>query len=92
MLYNVMLVSAVQQSKSATCIHISPIFRIFFSHLGHHRALSRVPCAKQSVLINDLFTHSINTVFISIPSSQFIPLPLSSPLGVICLFFSSYVY
>ena len=31
MLYNVVLVSAVQQSESAICIHISPLFRISFS-------------------------------------------------------------
>ena len=37
-------VSAVQQSESAVRIHISPFFG-FPSHLGHHRALSRVPCA-----------------------------------------------
>ena len=33
LIYNVVLVSAVQQSKSVICIHIS-IFRVF-SHIGH---------------------------------------------------------
>ena len=27
------------------CVYISPLFFRFPSHLGHHRALSRVPCA-----------------------------------------------
>ena len=33
-----MLVSAVQQSESATCMHM--FFLVFPSHLGHQRALS----------------------------------------------------
>ena len=39
-------VSALQQSESVICIHISPFFG-FPSHLGHHRVLSRDPCAIQ---------------------------------------------
>ena len=44
-LYNVLLVSAVQQSESATCIHVSlpPRASLPSPHptpLGHHRALS----------------------------------------------------
>ena len=31
-------------------IYMYPLFFGFPSHLGHHRALSRVPCALQSVL------------------------------------------
>ena len=42
LLYNVVLVSAVQKNESALCTHIPP--------LCHHRALSRVPCATQQVL------------------------------------------
>ena len=38
----VVLVSAVQQSESAIYI---PSFFEFPSHLGHHKALSRVYCA-----------------------------------------------
>ena len=49
MLYYV-LISVVQQSESAICIHICPIFG-FPSHLVHQRALSRVPGAIQKVLI-----------------------------------------
>ena len=49
-----LLVSAAQQSESAICIHI-PLFFGFPSHLGHHRALRKVPCAIQQVLIGYLF-------------------------------------
>ena len=41
LLYNVALVSAVQQSESAICIHVSLPFWI----LGLHQPLSRVHCA-----------------------------------------------
>ena len=41
LLYNVVLVSAVQQSESVIYIQLSLFFG-FPSHLGHHRALSRV--------------------------------------------------
>ena len=37
------------------CVCIYPLFFEFPSHLGHHRALSRVPCAVQQVLISYLF-------------------------------------
>ena len=33
-------------------VYINPLFYGFPSHLGHHRALSRVPCAIQWVLIS----------------------------------------
>ena len=52
LLYNVLLVSAVNQLS----IYIYPLFFRFSSHLSHHRALSRVPCAIWSVLglLNEL--------------------------------------
>ena len=50
----VVLVSAVQQSEAVIRIHISTLFRSP-SNLGHHRALSRAPCAIQWVLISYLF-------------------------------------
>ena len=53
LLYHVVLVSSVQ-SESAVCIHASPLF-LFLSHLGHPKALSRVPCAMQSVPMSHLF-------------------------------------
>ena len=36
-------------------IHIYPLFFRFYSHIGHYRVLSRVPCAVQQVLISHLF-------------------------------------
>ena len=39
LLYNVVLVSAVQQSESAICIHISPVFWISFPFRSEHNAI-----------------------------------------------------
>ena len=50
LIFNVVLVSAVQQSESVLHIHIS-LFLRFFTHLGHYRVLSRVPYATQQVLL-----------------------------------------
>ena len=77
MIYNVMLVSAVQQSESVIRIHISLFFR-FPSNLGHHRALSRVPCAIQSVLIRYLF-YIQQCIYVN-PNLPVHPTP-PSPLG-----------
>ena len=52
MLYNAVLISAVQQSESAIYMYTYPLFLGFPSHLGHHRALNRVPCAMQQVLVS----------------------------------------
>ena len=46
LIYNVVLASGVQQCDSVIHIHIFILFR-FFSHVGYHRTLSRVPCAIQ---------------------------------------------
>ena len=54
-------------------VYTHPLFFGFPSHLGHHRALSRAPCAVQSVLISH-FIHS-SSVHMSIPVSQSIPTP-----------------
>ena len=45
LLCNVVLISAVQQMNQPHA-YISSLFE-FPSHLGHHRALSRVPCTIQ---------------------------------------------
>ena len=50
----ILLVSTVWQCESTICIH-TPLWFSFPSHLGHHRALSRVPCAVQQVLMIYLF-------------------------------------
>ena len=52
--FNVVLFSPVQQSESAICIHISPLFWISCP-FSHRRALSRVPCGIQYVLFSYLF-------------------------------------
>ena len=39
-IYNVVLVSAVEQSESVIHIHVSTLFLRFFSHIGHYRVLS----------------------------------------------------
>lgn len=39
-------VSAIQQRKSVTCIHISPVFTIYYP-FRYHGTMSRVPCAMQ---------------------------------------------
>ena len=49
-------------------VYLYHFFFGFPSHLGHHRALSRVPCAIQQVLII-YFIHSINSANMSIPIS-----------------------
>ena len=62
LLYNVASVSTVQQSDSAICVYISPLFLIS-SHLDNHRALSRVPCVIQQVLISCLFYTRYQSVY-----------------------------
>ena len=44
LIYNVVLVSGVQQSSWSHIYMYSFFFR-YFSHLGYNRILSRVPCA-----------------------------------------------
>ena len=39
-----MFVSGVQQSEPVIYIYTYPFFFGFFSHTGHHKVLSRVPC------------------------------------------------
>ena len=40
LIYNVVLVSAVEQSESVIHIHVSTLFLRFSSHIGHYRVLS----------------------------------------------------
>ena len=46
MVYNVVLVSNVQQNESVIHIHIAALLR-FFSYIGYYRILSSVSCAIQ---------------------------------------------
>ena len=58
MLYNVVFFSSIQQSESVICI-INPLISGFPSHLNHHGALRRVPCAIYSRLsLAIYFMHS----------------------------------
>ena len=85
MLYDVVLVSAVQQSESAICVHISPPSRVSLlplpprpTPLGHHRALSCAPCAIQQLPIATDFTQS--TIHMLVLLSQFVlPAALAAP-------------
>lgn len=43
LLYNVVLVSLVQQSESVIHVYIYPL--LLGSHIGHFRVLNKVPCA-----------------------------------------------
>ena len=91
LLYTAVSVSAVQQSESAVCIHISCIFK-FSSHLGHQRAPSRVPCAVQQVLISYVF-YTQQCIYVN-PNLPIHPTLPSFPLGIhtffslrLCLYF-----
>ena len=69
---------------SYTYTYVHSVFR-FFPHIDHCRVSSRVPCAIQEVLISYLFIHS--NVYMSVPSSPFIPPQPLSPLVTINLFY-----
>jgi len=89
LLCSVVLVSNVQQSESAIHIHLLPFG--LPSHSGHQSALSRVLCARSLLTVSQIdgtcisfvicFIHSINSVYVSVPASQFLS-PLPFPLGV----------
>ena len=58
-------------------VYIYPCFFFWFpSHLGYHRALSRVLCAISQFSLVIYFMLSINSVYMSIPVSWFLPLLL----------------
>ena len=63
------------QSESAMCSHICPLSWIAFPF----RSLQIELNSRSSLVI--CFMHSVNSVYMSVPVSQFIPLPLSL-LGV----------
>ena len=59
-------------------VYIYPLFFRFFSHIGHYRVLSRVPCAILLYSRSLLFVCFIyRSVYMSIPISQLIPPPLT---------------
>ena len=69
MLYEFQVYSKVNQLY----IYVYPLFFRFFSHVGNYRALSRVPCAIQQVLISCLF-YIQQCVYVT-PSLPIHPLP-----------------
>ena len=69
-------------------IYIYPLFFRFFSHLGHYRVLSRVPCAVQQILMSYLF-YIQYCVYVN-PNLPIYPSPLS-PLITISLFSTSVI-
>ena len=87
-LYNVVLASNAQQNESAIHIHISPPFWISL-HLGHHRALSRVPCAIQYVPLGCLFYTQYQQCICVNPNLPIPPTPPLFPLVSIHLFSTS---
>ena len=97
LLYDAVLVSAVQQSESAmhvyihthvyvpVSIYVYPLCFGFASSLGHQRAQGRVPCVTQKVLII-YFICSINGIYVSVPTSQFLHLALSLDIHTFVLY------
>ena len=79
LLYNVVLVSAVQQRESPVCIHTSPPSWASYSpqptHLGHHRALSWAPLLCSSGPLDPLYTRKCMYVSATLP----VQLTLSFP-------------
>ena len=77
--FTVLLVSALQVSESAVCIHISPPSQPALSSLptpGHHRARSQAPCTIWQVPAGCMAVHT------SVPASPFIPPSLPSALYI----------
>ena len=70
LIYNVVLISAVQQSESV--IHIYTFFFIFFSIMVYPRTLNIVHCTTQQNLVVHLF-YSLLVFDLSIPYSLFQP-------------------
>ena len=69
-----------QQDEWAIGVYASLFFGSA-SYLGHHRALSRVPCATRQALISDLL-YTWSSICMAVPVSQFIPPHPAPPLCV----------
>ena len=80
LIYNVVLVSGVQQSDSIIYIYRYRyiLFFIFFSIIGNYKIWNTVPCAIQQVLVVYLFYTlwcvSVNPKLLVYPSPHFPPL------------------
>ena len=77
MLYNVILVSAVQQSESAIRIYIIPLFLDFLPIWVTTEHCVEFPELHSRFSLVIYFIHGIDSVYMSVPVSQFIPPPLS---------------
>ena len=87
LVYNVVLVSAVQQSESATQIHVHPPFLISFLFMSLQSTEQSSVCyTTASNQMSILYIVTIHSVYMSISISQIIPTPLCSPLVSTCLF------
>ena len=71
--YNVVLVSTVQQSESAMCIHISPLFWISFPFRSLQITEQSSPCCTVGSHQLSILLHSIHSVYVSVSISQSIP-------------------
>ena len=71
MLYNVVLISTVQQSKSAIGFPVSPLLQISFPFRSPHWVKFPILCSRFSLVF--YFIHSLNNVYMSIPIS--VPFP-----------------
>ena len=83
LLYDAALTTVHDHWEDHSCdlrTFVSRVMSLLLTHLGHHKALDRDPCTIQQGLI-PYFIHSISSVYMSIPVSQFI-LPHAFPLGV----------
>ena len=67
--------------------HTHPFSFRFFSHIGDHRVLGRVLCARQQVPVGQSF-HRPQCVHMPVPNPQSLPLSLSA-LVTISLFWES---
>ena len=66
MLYNVVLVSAVQQGESVTYFDLSLLLWIFFPIVCHHKALNRFPYVIQLFLISYLLNKKVILQYVTI--------------------------
>ena len=97
MLYNVVLISGVQQSESTICIHISPTYWTSPlpcprpSHPSRSSQSTRLSSLHYTVGSHYLSVLHMVSVYMSILISQFIPPHLSPPVSK-CPFPTSHVF
>ena len=85
LVYNVVLMSAEQQSDS---VIIHSFSKILFFIIFYHRISTIVLCA----IRRTLFTHSLQKSFhLLTPASYFMPLPVPSPLTTTSLYVHDFV-